>query len=104
MVDGGSTWLPRGGEHHGDALIVRKRLDQWSDDQGDYAHQLHQDVQGWASGVLEGVTHRVAYDSSIVRIRTFRVNGAVNFGLIATIFERFLGIVPGATGVGHKDS
>ena len=69
--------------------------DQAGEDDGDHVHQFDEDVQGRSGGVLEGVADGVPDDGGLVGIGAF---AAVLAG-----FDEFLGVVPGAAGVGHED-
>ena len=64
-------------------------------DDGDHAHQFDEDVEGRAGGVLEGVSHGVAYNGGVVA-------GGVLAAEVAFLNE-LLGVVPGAAGVGKED-
>ena len=96
----GATAGGRAPRAPGNGLV---ECDQRRDDQGHHTHELHEDVERRASRILEGVAHGVADNSSVVCFRTLGVHGTVNLGLVATVLEGFLGIVPSATGVGHED-
>ena len=68
---------------------------QSSHDDRDHAHQLDQDVQRRAAGILERIADRVAHDGRLV-----------GRGVLAAeipFFHIFLGIVPGAAGIGQED-
>ena len=58
-------------------------------------HDLEENVHRRAGGVLEGITHGVADDRSLVRVGTL---AAVVAGL-----DVLLGVVPGTAGVRHED-
>jgi hypothetical protein len=53
------------------------------EDQADHGHQLDQDVEGGAGGVLEGVTHGVADHSSFVSLAALAAFAAVLNELLA---------------------
>ena len=64
--------------------------------QGEDGHQLDENVQGRARGVLERITDSVADDARLVGVR-----------LLATVnlfvFDVLLGVVPSTASVGHHD-
>ena len=64
--------------------------------QGEDGHQLDEDVQGRARGILERITDGVADDARLVRVR-----------LLATVnlfvFDVLLGVVPSTASIGHHD-
>merc|ERR1712159_679095 len=64
--------------------------------QGEDGHELDENVQGRARGVLERITDSVADDARFVR---FRLLATVNL----FVFDVLLGVVPSTTGVGHHD-
>ena len=55
----------------------------------DHAHQLDEDVQGRAGGVLEGIAHGVAHDGGFVVVRALAAEVA--------FLDILLGVVPGTT-------
>ena len=55
-------------------------------DDRDHAHQLDQDVQRRARRILERVAHRVAYDRSLVVVRSLAAEVA--------LLDEFLRVVP----------
>ena len=64
-------------------------------DDRDHAHQLDQDVQRRARRILERVAHRVAYDRSLVVVRSLAAEVA--------LLDEFLCVVPGSARVGHEN-
>ena len=63
-------------------------------DDGHHAHQLDEDVEARAGGVLERVAYGVAYDSGFVYLAAFAAEVA--------FLDIFLGVVPCTAGVGHE--
>ena len=51
-------------------------LEEGSKDEGLHSHQLDEDVQGWAGGVLQRVADSIADDCSLVRVRALASQGA----------------------------
>ena len=51
-------------------------LEEGRKDQGLHSHELDEDVQGWAGGVLERVTNSVTDDSGLVRVGALASQGA----------------------------
>mmetsp|Transcript_103609 Transcript_103609/g.298393 ORF Transcript_103609/g.298393 Transcript_103609/m.298393 type:complete len:434 (+) Transcript_103609:257-1558(+) len=74
-------------------LPVFFAIDDRRDEEGDHCHELEQDVQRRARGVLEGVTDGVAHHAGLALIRL----------LDADLFAELLRIVPGAARVAHHD-
>mmetsp|Transcript_88980 Transcript_88980/g.154311 ORF Transcript_88980/g.154311 Transcript_88980/m.154311 type:complete len:488 (+) Transcript_88980:469-1932(+) len=62
--------------------------------EGDDGHQLDQDVERRAGGVLEGVADGVARDGRLVHVRALPAERLLNLDVL-------LGVVPGPAGVGH---
>ena len=61
-------------------------------------HELDEDVQRWAGGILEGVANSVARDDGIV------VHGLLALALAKeALLDVLLGVVPGTASVGHHD-
>ena len=58
-----------------------------------HGHQLDKDIQGWSGGILEGISNGVSHHSGFVGISS----------LAPLLLDHFLGIVPGASGVGLED-
>ena len=75
-------------------LQQRPHHGQTGHDDGHHAHQLDEDVQAWAGGVLERIADSVAGDGRFVGIRTLAAVGAA--------FNILFRIVPGAACIGHK--
>ena len=67
------------------------------EDNGDHAHELHEDVQGRTAGVLAGIADGIADDSRAMN----GVLGAVRelFPAEVAFFDVLLCVVPGAAGV-----
>ena len=57
-------------------------------DDGDHRHQLDENVERRAGGVLEGIANGVAHDGRMVAGRVLAAEIA--------FFNKFLGIVPGS--------
>lgn len=72
------------------AVLLKESGNNETDD----GHNVDQDVHGGTGGVLEGVTDGVPYDTSRVRVGSFAA--------VVTVFDIFLGVVPGATSIGHE--
>mmetsp|Transcript_34480 Transcript_34480/g.78648 ORF Transcript_34480/g.78648 Transcript_34480/m.78648 type:complete len:204 (+) Transcript_34480:190-801(+) len=72
-------------------ILVEER----SEHQGDDGHQLHQNVDTGARGVLHGVTDRVTDNGSVV--------GIAALAAVVALLDVLLGVVPGSAGVGHGD-
>ena len=60
-----------------------------------HAHQLDQDVEAGTGGVFERVADRIAYDC--------RLMGFAALAAVVSFFDMFLGVVPGASRIGHED-
>ena len=65
---------------------------------GHHAHQLNKNVEGGTGGVLEGVTHGVTHNGSVMSGRVFATEGSI------ARLDVLLGVVPGTIGVGHEHS
>ena len=72
------------------AVLLKESGNNETDD----GHNVYQDVHGGTGGVLEGVTDGVPYDASRMRVGSFAA--------VVTVFDVLLGVVPGATGIGHE--
>ena len=75
--------------------------DHAGEDHADHRHQLDEDVQAGAGGVLERIADRVADDRGLVH----RVLGAVGqlLAAVGALLDVLLGVVPGAAGVVERD-
>ena len=69
--------------------------DQAGEHDGNGGDQLDQDVQRGAGGVLEGVAHGVADNGGLVVVAALAA--------VVSFFDMFLGVVPGASRIGHED-
>ena len=65
--------------------------------EGKDGHELDEDVEGGARGVLAGVADGVTNNSSLVGFALLAAEDAL-------VLNVLLGVVPGAAGVGHHDS
>src|SRR5690606_23401711 len=70
--------------------------DNRGDTEGDCAHHLDQQVEGWSRGVLEWISNSVADNRSVVSLGTLAAESVFELNVL-------LGIVPRAAGVGHHD-
>mmetsp|Transcript_9186 Transcript_9186/g.37550 ORF Transcript_9186/g.37550 Transcript_9186/m.37550 type:complete len:343 (+) Transcript_9186:60-1088(+) len=70
-------------------------------DEGDDRHELHEDVERGAGGVLEGVADGVTDDGSLVELGALALDHAVYDD--GTLLDVLLGVVPRAAGVGRGD-
>jgi hypothetical protein len=77
--------------------VRQDRQQQQGHDIGD----LDRRVDGGTGCILVRIADRVAGDGGLVGFRTLHVLDAVLVG--ETVFERLLGIVPGAAAGGHRD-
>lgn len=76
--------------------------EQAGEDQRYDGHELDEDVDAGAAGVLQGIAHCVAYHSSLVDIAALAHSLAVRIDQVAS-FDVFLSIVPSASRVGRRD-
>src|SRR5687767_12207764 len=67
--------------------------EQRPEDDGDDRHQLQEDVEAGARGVLEGIAHRVPDHRRAVRLGVLAA--------VIALLDELLGVVPRAAGVGH---
>ena len=63
---------------------------------GDHRHEFDEDVEGRTGGVFERIADRVTDYGCLVAVRAFTTE--------MSFFDIFLGVIPSATGIGHKDS
>src|SRR5207237_8823449 len=75
--------------------LLRVGEDGYDGQEGDHVHDLDQRVEGRAGGILQGVADGVAGDGRLVRLRALAA--------VEAVFDRLLGVVPGAARVGHED-
>merc|ERR1712070_67996 len=85
-----------------DTLTFVDGEEEVSENQSQDGHELHDDVEGRAGGILEGITDSVTNDSSLVHIGALAVDNTVNLDL--AFLDVFLGVVPSTTSVGGRDS
>jgi hypothetical protein len=88
--------LQRVREGGGNGLLTPNLDQERGENQRNHGHQLDQDVHGGSGGVLERVTYGVADDGGFVVVRAFPSQIA--------LLDVLLGVVPGAAGIGHKES
>ena len=62
---------------------------------GHHTQQFDQDVDGRPGSILEGIPHGVADHGRLV--------GLATLAAVFAALDVFLGVVPGAAGVGHHD-
>merc|ERR1719409_40800 len=74
-------------------LPVIVALDERGDGQRHHAHQLDEDVQGWARRVLEWVTDGVSHDARLALLRLLDLQ----------FLAKLLAVVPGATSIAHQN-
>ena len=67
---------------------------EFDGEEAEERRELDDRVEGDGGGVLEGIADGVADDCGVVERRAF---------LLQFDFDDFLGVVPGAAGVGHED-
>ena len=60
-----------------------------------HGHQLDEDVDGGAGGILERIAHGVAHDSRAMCLAALAA--------VIAVLNELLGVVPCAAGVGHED-
>ena len=85
VVAGFSTCMTR-------SAFVDERCNHQSHD----GRQLDEDVHGRTGRILEGITHGVAGNGCLVRLRSFLEGLTVNHN---SFFKALFGVVPSATGV-----
>ncbi len=76
------------------AFFVGEGDGEFDGEQAEEGGEFDDGVEGDGAGVLEGVADGVADDGGVVERGAF----GLEFGL-----DDFLGVVPGAAGVGHED-
>eukprot|EP01083_Nonionella_stella_P236200 829810_1 len=74
-------------------------VDHRGDGERDDGHELDEDVEGRAGGILEWISDGVADDACLVGVGTLLLVSS----LTALDLDVLLAVVPGATGVGHHD-
>ena len=72
-------------------------LEQGSEHNANNGAELDQDIESRPRGVLERIAHSVASDGIFVSLGSFSVSGQT------VGFDVFFRIVPGATGVRHRN-
>jgi len=77
-------------------LPVAVSVDDGCDGKGHHGHELDENIEGRSGGVLEGITDGVSDDAGLVSGGTLSSAGTVDLDVL-------LGVVPGASGVGHHD-
>ena len=86
-------------------MALIKPVEVIGEDEGDDGHQLHDNVESRARGVLERVTDSVADDSSLVALAALAAKGLSKKGLavLARELDKLFAIVPCAARVAHGD-
>ena len=82
-------------------LSVVDRDEEVGEDEGEDGHELHDDVERGAGGILEGIADGVTDDGSLVELGALALDHAVYDD--GTLLDVLLGVVPRATGVGRGD-
>mmetsp|Transcript_4008 Transcript_4008/g.7351 ORF Transcript_4008/g.7351 Transcript_4008/m.7351 type:complete len:763 (+) Transcript_4008:662-2950(+) len=80
--------------------LLRERPSEY---QRDNSHQLHDDVEGRSGGVLQRVADGVTDDGGVVLVSLLSLDNAVGVSEESSTDE-LLGVIPGASGVGSRDS
>ena len=72
-----------------------------SGDDGDHAHQLDQNVERGAGGILEWISNRITHNGSFVRIGSFVISLTIDFN---PFFKHFLCVIPGTSCIRLENS
>mmetsp|Transcript_9173 Transcript_9173/g.22841 ORF Transcript_9173/g.22841 Transcript_9173/m.22841 type:complete len:837 (+) Transcript_9173:48-2558(+) len=83
-----------------DATAFVDRLKVVGEYEGEDGHELHENVERRARGVLEGVAHGVAHDGGLVVLGALALK--VRVGRVPPL-DVLLGVVPRTASVGHGD-
>ena len=85
------------------ATGTRERIlcDKRRNYQRHHRNQFNQNIQAGTARILERIANRIAYYRSLMGITAFSVHGPA-YGNVP--FDQLLGIIPGAAGIGLKNS